>query len=513
MKKMKSILGIILAGYMVLNPLSVYALAKNETVYTSLDENGKLILRTVTNQIRNDSTNELNDETELKNILNINGKETFTLEKNVLKWKADGRDIFYKGDTDKEQPIDVTIEYYLDGEKMPAKKMIGKKGNIKLVLHFQNKLDNQVNINGKMETVYTPFVVTIGMMLGNENNKNIVVENGNPMNSGSRTMFIGLSTPGLSQSLGMKELENLDTITITYDTTKFSLGSIYMVATPKLLEGKDLEVFDKLNSLSSNLDILKSSIDQLEEGAKKLEEGSTALSLGTNEINTNLKMFSESITKLKNGSTNLKEGLQSIVTTLENTIMAVEKELQVSNLPEAKVELAGLKQGNEMIITNTLTKLGMDYNTLMAYSGTDVGILEAKQLVYVLSMDNKIVDQSISSFDLLPALQEGLEQLKAGSIELEYSLELLETGTKQLEKGAEVLANGVGELKEGIATLSNGMIQVNREGITPLHHYSSLIRNYSTKLEVRANLSKEYQGYASNNVDTTTFIYMIKGTR
>ena len=54
---------------------------------------------------------------------------------------------------------------------------------------------------------------------------------------------------------------------------------------------------------------------------------------------------------------------------------------------------------------------------------------------------------------------------------------------------------------------------MNQEGITPLHRYSSLIRNYSSKLEAMANLSKEYHGYASNNADTTTFIYMIKGVK
>lgn len=513
MKKLKSLLSITLAGYMILNPLSVYALTKNEMIYTSLDENGKLVLSTVTNQIQNNKTEEIEDETELKNILNINGKETFTLEKNTLKWQASGRDIFYRGDITKEQPIDVVVEYYLDDKKMSAKEMIGKKGKVKLVLKYQNKLSHQVNINGKTETIYTPFVVTTGMVLNNDYNKNIEIQNGKAVNSGSRTMIIGLSSPGLYQSLGMKELETLDTVTITYDTTKFSLGSIYMIATPKLLEEKDLTIFDKLNSLSSNLETLKSSMDKLEEGAKKLEEGSITLSSGANEISTNLKAVSESITKLKNGSTNLKEGLEFIVATLDQTIIAVEQELQVSNLVEAKEKLEGLKQGNETIITNTLTKLGMDYNTLMSYSGTDAGILEAKGLVYVLSMDSKIVDQSISTLDLLPLLKSGLEQLKEGSKEIEYNLGLLETGTKQLENGALALANGANELKEGIVTLSSGTKEMNQVGITPLYQYSNLIRNYSTKLEAMTDLSKEYHGYASNNADTTTFVYMIKGVK
>lgn len=513
MKKLKSLLSITLAGYLILNPVSVYALAKSETVYTSLDENGKLVLSTVTSHIKNDKTSEIEDETELKNILNINGKETFTVEKNTLKWKANGRDIFYRGDTLKEQPIDVRVEYYLDDEKMSAKEMVGKKGKVKLVLHYENKLSHSININGKVENIYTPFVVTTGMVLNSDTNKNIVVENGKVVNSGSRTIIIGLSSPGLYQSLGIEELENLDTVTVTYDTTAFSIGSIYMVATPKLLEDKDLEIFDKLTSLSSNLETLKSSMDQLEEGAKKLEEGSGALFLGANEISSNLKTVTESITKLKNGSTSLKEGLENIVTTLDQTIMAVETELQVSNLEEAKGKLEGLKQGNEAIITNTLTKLGMDYDTLMAYSGTNAQVLEAKEIVYVLSMDSKVVEQSISTLDLLPLLKGGLEQLKAGSIEIEYNLGLLEVGTKQLKDGAEALALATGELKTGITTLSSGTVKMNTEGITPLRNYSSLIRTYSSKLEAMINLSKEYHGYASNNSDTTTFVYMIKGVK
>ena len=62
MKKLKLLLNITLAGYLILNPLSVYALTKNETIYSSLDENGKLVLSTVTNQIQNDGINEIEDE-------------------------------------------------------------------------------------------------------------------------------------------------------------------------------------------------------------------------------------------------------------------------------------------------------------------------------------------------------------------------------------------------------------------------------------------------------------------
>ena len=46
-----------------------------------------------------------------------------------------------------------------------------------------------------------------------------------------------------------------------------------------------------------------------------------------------------------------------------------------------------------------------------------------------------------------------------------------------------------------------------------LSGYAKTIKGYSDKAEALVNLSKEYKGYASDNSDSTMFIYLIKSLK
>ena len=63
-------------------------------------------------------------------------------------------------------------------------------------------------------------------MISGANNSDITVTNGKVVNNGSNFIVVGLSTPGLYESLGLQELKGLDTVKISYNTTKFELSSI-----------------------------------------------------------------------------------------------------------------------------------------------------------------------------------------------------------------------------------------------------------------------------------------------
>ena len=154
---------------------------------------------------------------------------------------------------------------------MDSKDMFGKKGQVKIVMDFKNNDSHIVNINNEQETLYTPFVVTVGTILSNKNNSNVEITNGKIVNSGSRNILVSVAAPGLYDSLGIEEFKNMDSITITYDTTNYKESSIYIVATPKLLESSDLEVFNKLDNIYSKVDDLQTNmntIDAKKDGAK-----------------------------------------------------------------------------------------------------------------------------------------------------------------------------------------------------------------------------------------------------
>ena len=73
------------------------AVYKDETVYVNADATGKTDSITVSNWLKNSGSvsGSLTDASELKDIKNIKGDETFTTSGNKLTWKTEGNDIYY----------------------------------------------------------------------------------------------------------------------------------------------------------------------------------------------------------------------------------------------------------------------------------------------------------------------------------------------------------------------------------------------------------------------------------
>ena len=122
---LKSLLAVTIAMY----PLTTFAATKKETVFTNLNTDGSIVDTTVTNYICPASLEKYEDQTRLNEIVNLNGSETFTQDGTKITWKVDGKDIYYQGSTDEEQPINIGIKYYLDGKELSADEIRGKSGN------------------------------------------------------------------------------------------------------------------------------------------------------------------------------------------------------------------------------------------------------------------------------------------------------------------------------------------------------------------------------------------------
>ena len=133
---------------MLCSPLTVLAYDKNETVYTNLKYDGSIEKITVSNHLSNLTDKDIEDETTLKDILNISGDESFYQNENKLTWKSSkSNEIFYQGVSEQATPIEVNVKYFLNGEETNYKDMEGKSGDIKIELNFTNRLEKYVVIN------------------------------------------------------------------------------------------------------------------------------------------------------------------------------------------------------------------------------------------------------------------------------------------------------------------------------------------------------------------------------
>jgi X-X-X-Leu-X-X-Gly heptad repeat protein len=334
-------------------PLSVGATSKDETVYQRIDGDGNII-DTVVNEELQDVSGDVLDESDLENILNINGDEEYLKDNNKITWKSNGSNIYYQGTTTKKLPLNIAIKYYLDNEQTSIQDLNGKSGHITIKLEYTN-LEKHGNL-------YTPFVVTMGTLINNDNNTNIKINNGKVVSNGSQSIIVGIATPGLSDSLNISELSKLNYLTIDYDTTDFKQTDIYNVYTPKLLDTDDLKVFDKLDTIYDD-------VNELSSASTKLVNGASTLNNGMSEYKTNLKTYKDGVANAYAGSKKITKEVYNSISNLENNEAIDATTLaQIKTAAEDKVKATftndyKMQIGNQAIAS---LKTTTDYQSIVA---------------------------------------------------------------------------------------------------------------------------------------------------
>ena len=307
----------------------VYALTKDESVYVKLNENGDVQSTSITEHLNDYSGNIINDKTTLNNIKNINGSEKFNLEGNDLIWETKGNDIFYQGKYNKDLPISIDVKYYLDGEEKTVNEMLGKKGNIRIDLTYKNNSYKNMNINGKSEKMYVPYMIVTTTLLNNNDNKNISVTKGKVIDNGVGSIVMALSTPGLDESLKLNDLKDFNKVEINYYTESFELNSIYSVVTTSLFDDNSLDMFGEVNNLYKSIDLLQSNMDTIVGASKELSDGTSQMNEGITQLNTRVQELTKKYQYYRSIDKNtLKEELIKIVeSNIKNITPALEEEI------------------------------------------------------------------------------------------------------------------------------------------------------------------------------------------
>lgn len=314
----------------------VFAYTKDETVYSKLDSIGNNYQTIVSAHIRNEEQNKLiEDLSDLLNIQNINGNETFSQDGDKLIWNADGNDIYYQGDSKKQLPIECHIKYELDGKEISSTDLVGKDGKVKITIEYINKDKHVVSINGSNETLYTPFVIACGTIINNEHNRNIRITNGKVIDDGNKTIVMGIALPGLQESLAVSKdtIDIPNTIEITMDSTDFELNNMVSYITPKVIKKSDLAIFDKLDDVYHQVSTLQSSSQKLESGAKELKSGSTQLTNGSHALKNGVSSAYAGANTIRSEVINATKSLQADKSDVldSNTLKAIKKQASQSS--------------------------------------------------------------------------------------------------------------------------------------------------------------------------------------
>lgn len=279
---------------------------KSETVYAVMDADGNTKDVSVSEWLKNeDKSNNLSDYSNLKNIKNTSGDEKMSRDGNKLVWAAKGNDIHYSGDYDGELPVNVKVSYYLNGTKVSADEIAGKKGNVKI--RFDYDINDSVKENGYSLT--RPYAIISAVVLSNDNFTNVTVNNGKAVNDGNSTAVVGIALPGMSDNLQIDELDIPDHVTISAKTTNFEIDGTYTVADSGFMNDVDTT---KLDDATDQVDELESALDKLSDASKKLVNGSSKLAKGANKLADSSSQIEEGTETLKDGTENMKNGSKDL---------------------------------------------------------------------------------------------------------------------------------------------------------------------------------------------------------
>ena len=294
--------------------------SKDETVYVLAGADGTVQKIIVSDWLRNSLGNAtVSDQSELTDVVNVKGDETYTMNgDNMRVWDAQGNDIYYQGNIEKELPVDLSVSYKLDGKPISADDLVGKSGRVTIHFDYQNKQYETVEIDGKQEKIYVPFAMLTGVLLDDDVFTNVEVTNGKLINDGSRTVVIGIAFPGLQENLGIAKdkLEIPDFVEITADANNFRLDMTVTLATNQVFNEVDSDSFDSAANLSASMEELTNAMDQLTAGAESLKSGAESLDAGAAELQSGAAQLSEGLNTLASNNDTLNGGAKQVFDTL-----------------------------------------------------------------------------------------------------------------------------------------------------------------------------------------------------
>lgn len=325
------------------------AVEKKETSYLILNADGSVQEQITSDWLHSDDGfDSVTDESGLSDIQNLKSDVMPEQSGNTLKWTTDETDIYYQGKNSAQAPVGVSIEYTLDGKTVTADELKGQSGHLVATVKLTNNTGEEVTVNGKKRTVYTPFFTVAAAVLPSENFKNITTEHGLVESDSKTQVACYLAMPGMKEAVSdllpdsFDKLDDLmlDTLTLEADVTDCTVPTFLFAAAPSL---SDLDLDEVSDELGDTMDELTDAIDQLKEGSGALDDAVGTLVESLDTFASSYSQFDAGVDSALNGTQTLANGTENL---LENAQLLATKTGELSlgaiQLQNSTAQLAGV---------------------------------------------------------------------------------------------------------------------------------------------------------------------------
>ena len=322
---------------------------KKETSYLILNADGSVQEQITSDWLHSDDGfDAVTDESDLSDIQNLKSDVMPEQSGNTLKWTTDETDIYYQGKNSAQAPVGVSIEYTLDGKAVTADELKGQSGHLVATVKLTNNTGEEVTVNGKKRTAYTPFFTVAAAVLPSENFKNITTEHGLVESDSKTQVACYLAMPGMKEAVSdllpdsFDKLDDLmlDTLTLEADVTDCTVPTFLFAAAPNL---SDLDLDEASDELGDTMDELTDAIDQLKDGSGALDDAVGTLVESLDTFASSYGQFDAGVDSALNGTQTLANGTENL---LENAQLLATKTGELSlgaiQLQNSTAQLAGV---------------------------------------------------------------------------------------------------------------------------------------------------------------------------
>ena len=322
---------------------------KKETSYLILNADGSVQEQITSDWLHSDDGfDAVTDESDLSDIQNLKSDVMPEQSGNTLKWTTDETDIYYQGKNSAQAPVGVSIKYTLDGKAVTADELKGQSGHLVATVKLTNNTGEEVTVNGKKRTVYTPFFTVAAAVLPSENFKNITTEHGLVESDSKTQVACYLAMPGMKEAVSdllpdsFDKLDDLmlDTLTLEADVTDCTVPTFLFAAAPNL---SDLDLDEASDELGDTMNELTDAIDQLKDGSGALDDAVGTLVESLDTFASSYSQFDAGVDSALNGTQTLANGTENL---LENAQLLATKTGELSlgaiQLQNSTAQLAGV---------------------------------------------------------------------------------------------------------------------------------------------------------------------------
>lgn len=376
---------------------------KEETVYAILSADGSVQERIISGHIHNGSgIKNISETLDIENVENIKGSEKPQINNQTYTWNSKDSDIYYQGTSDKQLPIEINIQYLLNGIEYKPEDLAGKSGKLEIRISFQNTIGKQVMIQGMSTTIHPLYIAVGAVDLNNDHFHNVICENGKILSDGNQQLVSFFSLPGFADTLksaGITQSEALsisDSFVIHADVEQFEMNPIMIAMTPEVpldqlkdintldeltdgigkLTDSGLQLLDGTKQLSDATGLFAAKMNELQVKTTPLASGITQLSngigqlySGSNEITTNMKSLSEGLAQIKSGAQKLSDGTAELPKLSEGIKQLQQGASQLNSAVQTLSEGIGTMHSNA-VASNQLNQLAALLTKLESFEDT-----------------------------------------------------------------------------------------------------------------------------------------------